>query len=164
MNVRLGTIIVAVALAGCSSSNFEVNEPAHDGGGDAPGDAAPDAAADAAPEVGDGGPGPTEAGTFSCREPGDCTASQPYCCAKIQLGPGTPPSCPMTTASTSCESSCPTNIPFSCPANGTLKLCKVKSDCADDTSNPNCCRMSASGSSAVFCVSDVVRGYAIECY
>ncbi|MBI2393320.1 MAG: hypothetical protein HYV09_27295 [Deltaproteobacteria bacterium] len=164
MNVRIGTIIAALALSACSSSNFSVNEPSADAAGDGAGDAQTEAAADAAPDVSDTGSGTTEAGSFTCRGPADCPFDKKYCCAKIQLGPGTPPSCPMTTASTSCQSSCPTNIPFSCPANGMMKLCKVRSDCADDSSNPNCCRITASGSNAVFCVSDIVRGYAIECY
>ena len=73
------------------------------------------------------------------------------------------PSCPLTTGTTACVASCPTNIPFACPGKGKVKLCKKREDCADDTANPNCCTIAASGTSGSFCVSDLVKGFAVSC-
>ena len=54
--------------------------------------------------------------TIGCDGPEDCpTGAANICCAALKAGAGTPPACPLESASAACAASCPTRIPSSCP-------------------------------------------------
>ena len=100
----------------------------------------------------------------SCDGPEDCpSGSASVCCATLKVGAGTPPACPFEDGAASCAATCPTKIPTSCPGEGKAKLCHTKSDCAGDTSNPECCTFSGGGGTATFCVPTTIAGFATSC-
>jgi hypothetical protein len=81
-----------------------------------------------------------------------------YCCALLQLGPGTPPACPYTSGYASCTDTCTTSFAQNCPANTSVKPCRTAGDCANDQSGEtNCCAF-GSGALQTFCVSDALKG------
>jgi hypothetical protein len=98
--------------------------------------------------------------TIACDGPAGCSSSAKYCCGTLDVGAGSPPLCPLNAAGAACKASCDTSFPMSCPGKGQVRLCKKRSDCADDTSNPNCCTVSTGGTTATFCASDIIKSLA----
>jgi hypothetical protein len=93
----------------------------------------------------------------TCDGPEDCMPNAKYCCAKIDIGPGNPPNCPVNSASANCAASCPATFLLMCPAMDQVRLCHQTADCADDPNNGNCCTYSPPGGASVeFCASAFV--------
>jgi hypothetical protein len=151
---RLALLAPLVLACGCSSGSFTVPQTTDGGADTTPDTATSDAGADAKP---------TETGTLECRDPSNCGSLTPHCCATFDLGAGSLPSCPLSNAETKCRAVCNTQIPLSCPASGQVKLCRDSKDCVSDLGNPNCCKILASGVIGSFCVSDLIKGYAMSC-
>ncbi len=101
---------------------------------------------------------------INCDGPEDCTGGGKVCCGTINVGAGTPPTCPISTGSAACASTCDTKIPTSCPDKGSARLCHAAADCASDASNKNCCTFSAGGASGTFCVGDAYKLIADSCF
>ena len=100
---------------------------------------------------------------INCDGPEDCTGGK-VCCGTVDVGSGTPPTCPISTGAASCAATCTTVIPTSCPDKGSARLCHAAADCASDKANANCCTFSASGTSGTFCVPDAYKLIADDCF
>lgn len=101
--------------------------------------------------------------TINCDGPEDCTGGK-VCCGTVNVGAGTPPSCPISAGAASCTDSCATVIPTSCPDKGSARLCHAAADCASDSTNKNCCTFAAGGASGTFCVADAYKLIAVDCF
>lgn len=90
--------------------------------------------------------------TFACGQPSECDgdAGTPFCCASLDLGAGTFPSCPTQGLSSSCRATCSTTLALSCPTSGTARLCSHATDCA---MSQKCCAFAQQGTTLQLCVS-----------
>src|SRR5438046_2873443 len=53
---------------------------------------------------------PDGGATVGCNGPENCTAAAQYCCGTINVGPGTPPNCPVESVETKCTTKCNTML------------------------------------------------------
>jgi len=91
--------------------------------------------------------------TLGCLGPMDCSGGNGDCCATDVLAgmdagppPAAFPHCYSQTLTTTCvtKGMCSSNIQVNCgsvamPQTETLHVCTAKTDCSDDSANPNCC-------------------------
>jgi hypothetical protein len=147
-SLRSALAASVLALAGCSSGNFEVapsDAASSDTGvADAKDAAVLDATPEAAPPV------------VECVDPSSCGVAKPHCCATYDLADGKFPSCPASNIQTRCQLTCPTLFPLTCPASGRLMLCRNNNDCQTDPQNPKCCNVFMSGMGGFACISDAI--------
>ena len=80
--------------------------------------------------------------------PSSC-AGGTICCATLQTTAGGS-FCHFQTGPGECRTTCESQIPGSCPAKGTVRVCRSKSDCSE-LDFAKCCLFEADGVSSQFC-------------
>jgi hypothetical protein len=99
--------------------------------------------------------------SIGCDGPEDCAGS--VCCAKISVGAGSAPACPIEKAQSSCETTCTSSIPRGCPGNATLHSCRTKSDCTTEPRFNQCCRFATPLGPVSVCADLLLAFAADEC-
>ncbi len=95
---------------------------------------------------------PDAGAAWECDEPADCNgdAGTPFCCAVMDLGPGSFPVCPAQSLSSSCRATCTTNVGLTCPTGGNARVCSHATDCP---SAQKCCAFTQGSQTIQVCVS-----------
>jgi hypothetical protein len=100
--------------------------------------------------------------SLSCDGPEDCVGKGLFCCAKLHVGYGSAPNCPIESAVASCTAACDTDVPMNCPDDGQVRLCHLSADCDNDM--PYCCVFQQGGAGVTFCVNQLMSSLASACY